>query len=147
MKNVLVCAFMCLAFASTGFAQFRKTPQAVLDAFRKKYPNAEEVCWKSKDRGFQANFHLMGVAFEASFSEKGYWQQCAQDILPESVPGDVKYGVEKTEYKEWIVKEATFIVGPAEKTEYRLLLFKNAVQQMYLFFNPNGDLRETRASK
>lgn len=147
MKNVFVCAFLCLALVNVGHAQFRKTPQVVLDAFRKKYPNAEEPAWKSKERIFQVSFHLMGVAFEADFSENGYWLQCAQDILPESVPGDVRYGIEKTEYKEWIVKEATFIVGPSEKEAYRLLVFKNAVQQKYLFFDPNGDLRDTRASK
>lgn len=147
MKNVFVCAFMCLAFMCVGHAQFRTTPQAVKDAFRKKYPQAEQAAWKSKDRIFQVEFRLMGIAFEADFTETGTWLQCAQDILPESIPEDVKYGVEKTGYKDWNVKEAAFIVGQAERTEYRLLLFKNAVQYKYLFFDSAGQLKETRATK
>lgn len=147
MKNVFICAFMCMAFFTASHAQFRKTPQVVLDAFRKKYPNAEQPVWKSRDRAFQVTFMMLGTSFEADFSDNGNWLQCAQNILPVTVPGDVMYSVGKTEYKDWDVKEAVFIILPEDKTEYRLLLFKNAVQQKYLFFDPNGELKETRASK
>ncbi|GGH56451.1 hypothetical protein HNQ91_000005 [Filimonas zeae] len=141
MKNVFICAFMCVALFTTAHAQFRKTPSLVLDAFHKKYPTAEQAAWKNKDRVFQVAFIMLGVQFEAEFSETGTWLQCAQDILPVTIPDDVMYGVGKTQYKGWDVKEAAFITLPEDKTEYRLLLFKNVVQQKYLFFDPSGELR------
>lgn len=147
MKNVFICAFMYVALLTTVHAQFRKTPQVVLDAFHKKYPTAEQPAWKNRDRVFQVAFMMLGVQFEAEFSEAGNWLQCAQDILPVTIPGDVMYSVGKTQYKDWDVKEAAFITLPKDQTEYRLLLFKNAVQQKYLFFASNGELKEMRAIK
>lgn len=137
-------SIVCMMMVSLGNAQFRKIPEEVLDSCHKRYPEVEDISWTNKGKTFKASFLMMDVKFEVFFTEEGRWLQCAQEIKTENIPDDVKYYLKKTPYKEWPLKDVYFVVGPDDRVEYRLLMFKNAVQQKYLFFDKEGHLHDIK---
>ncbi|SIT30858.1 Putative beta-lactamase-inhibitor-like, PepSY-like [Filimonas lacunae] len=144
MKNLLLCVVLCTGMVSLGHAQFRKIPNDVQDAFYEKYPDAEEAAWKNKEKIYQVSFLLMGIKFTADFDDKGFWLQCAQEIKPEGIPQKVQRSLTKSLYKDWLIKEAFFVIGPDERTEFRILVSRSEVQQRYISFDPEGKMLEDK---
>lgn len=68
MRLVITLVGLMLAFAGQqkSFAQIRKIPAVVTDAFKYKYRNAESVEWKDKLSHYVVTFQLKGEPYEAT---------------------------------------------------------------------------------
>lgn len=132
---------MLVVAQNTLFAQLRKVPAAVTEAFKKKYPNAQEVEWKDKVTVFVAEFKEGGTEYEARFTSKGEWKSTENEIAVSDLPGAVNDGFKKSKYAEnWTIEDAHKIAVPGEKVEYRLHIKKNDVQLKNLLFSSDGRL-------
>lgn len=142
MKRYLVLLFLGagLALTATTFAQIRKIPAQVTDAFKSRYPHAEKVEWKDKISSFEAGFILNGFEMTANFSSKGDWERSEKKIKFADLPDAVKEGFEKSKYTGWEKSAAVEIDESSEPLVYRILIKKSGVQKKYLFFNNNGRL-------
>ncbi len=138
MKKLLFVLMMGISIGS--FAQLRKIPAAVTDAFKEKYPHASEVEWKDKLTAFVAGFTDDGVKYEARFSKKGNWQQTENETTETSIPAAVKDGLEKSKYADWETTAFYMISLPDEQTNYRILVKKSDIQKKNLLFNNEGKL-------
>ena len=147
MKNLVLCALLFFCCVNSINAQYRKTPDMVQDAFRKRYPDATCISWKNKPDVFQVEFMLAGVRFTADFMDDGRWRQCEQDVVVDRIPKDIRYSIEKSGYGQWLMKDAAFIVKADDDPVYRVCVWKNVIQQKFLFFSPAGDLKEVKASR
>lgn len=124
----------------TLFAQLRKVPAAVTEAFKKKYPNAQDVEWKDKVTVFVAEFKEGASEFEARFTNKGEWKSTENELAVTEVPAVVKDGYDKSKYTDYEIVNAYKIAVPGNKVEYRLHVKKSDLQQKNLLFNSEGKL-------
>jgi hypothetical protein len=142
MKKLLgALGIVALLFSSSAsFAQIRKIPAEVTDAFKAKYPDASAVEWKDKLSTFQADFKMKNEAYQARFNSKGEWQDSEKNIDQEKLPSAVKDGFSKSKYADWEVREVSYLEKKGDVTQYRILVKKSDLEKKYLFFNKSGKL-------
>ena len=139
MKHRSLLIFF-IGFGTLTFAQIRKIPAEVTDAFSARYPHAEKVSWKDKISSIEAQFILNGFEMSADFSSKGDWQRTERKIKFSDLHGEVMNGFTKSKYADW---QKVFVVEVDESGEpivYRILVKKSGIQKKYLFFNSTGKL-------
>src|SRR4051812_7867223 len=108
-KTVLLLLLVANFWAANSFAQIRKVPSEVTNAFKAKYPDAQNVEWKDKVTFFQASFNLNDAETTADFSSKGEWQETAKKMDYDALPNAVKDGFKKSKYNDWTPGTATQI--------------------------------------
>jgi hypothetical protein len=135
---LLISGFL---FATTGaYAQFRKIPAAVTDAFKQKYPNAQSVSWDDKVSAFQAGFILDGDSYTARYTSKGEWMGSQKKITQEKLPAAVKDGFSKSKYADWEVKVVISHYLPGDKEEYGIGVYQKGLNKKSLLFSAQGQL-------
>jgi len=135
---LLISGFL---FTATGaFAQFRKIPGVVTDAFKQKYPNAQAVSWDDKVSAFQAGFTLDGESYTARYTSKGEWVGSQKKITQEKLPAAVKDGLAKSKYAGWEVKVVISHYLPGGKEEYGIGVYQKGLNKKSLLFSSEGQL-------
>lgn len=138
-KAVLV--FTILVFGFSAFAQIRKTPAAVAQAFEKQYPKATKVQYEDNLINVQVHFVSDSGKMTAKYNGDGEWKETEREYTYDDLPADVKTGFDKSKYAtEWKVKETAIIYLPNNEIRYRVKVEKNDLQKKYLFFDKNGRL-------
>jgi hypothetical protein len=142
MKKIHITGLILfLAFITTNtFAQIRKIPAEVTNAFTAKYPNATSVEWRDKLSSFTASFQLDSQTFIAQFSNKGEWENTEEAIDEEELPDAVKAGFDKSKYTEWNMGQITRIELPGDQLQYRVEVAKGDIKKRNLYFNSEGRL-------
>ncbi|MBZ5859227.1 PepSY-like domain-containing protein [Flavihumibacter profundi] len=142
MKSLVVLVSLVVlgAFQQQSFAQVRKIPAVVTDAFKYKYRNAESVEWKDKLSHYTVNFQLKGEQYEATFKNDGTWAGSQRTIEKDSLPEEVNEGLEKSKYADWEVETYYQLIYPDDHFEYRLLVRKSDINKRDLTFGQNGRL-------
>lgn len=125
---------------NTLFAQIRKVPAAVTEAFKQKYPEAANVEWKDKMTSFVASFDWKDSKYEARFTSKGEWKDTEQEIGSGGLPDAVKDGFAKSKYADWEIGTAYRIELPKDVVQYRVHAVKSDIQKKNLLFNSEGKL-------
>lgn len=138
-----VLAFLMI-LSNSAFAQIRKIPSEVTDAFSQKYPNAKEVEWKDKLTSFSAGFTLNDKHYLADFSNKGEWQSTEQDIEDSELPAPIKDGFNKSKYADWKINKSIKIELPSNAVQYRLEIGSGDIKRRNLTFNSDGRLVKDR---
>lgn len=140
MRKVFVL-LMAVSLGTGSFAQVRKIPAAVTEAFSKRYPKAQEVEYKDNLINVQVHFLLDSARMTAKFNSDGEWKETEKDSEYDAVPAEVKDGFQKSKYStDWKVKETAIIYMPNDEVRYRMKVEKNDVQKKYLFFDKSGKL-------
>jgi hypothetical protein len=138
-KAVLVVTVLVFGFSS--FAQIRKTPAAVTQAFEKQYPNASGVQYEDNLISVQVHFASDSGKMVAKYNGDGTWKETEREFNYDDLPADVKIGFDKSKYAtDWKVKETAIIYLPNNDMRYRVKVEKNDLQKKYLFFDKNGRL-------
>lgn len=144
MKKILAFSLIALfvfGAQSTLFAQIRKVPAAVTEAFKAKYPSASNVEWKDKVTVFMATYELDGKKHEARFTNKGEWKNTETEVGETGLPAAVKDGFAKSKYdSDWDINNGYKIESPGDVTEYRVFIKKSDIQKKNLLFSKEGKL-------
>ena len=143
MKKLLP-AFLTIFFISAGisasFAQVRKIPSEVTEAFKQKYPEATNVEWRDKLSNFSAIFESDNQHYQARFNSKGEWQLTEYEIEESDLPEEVKDGFDKSKYADWEIGTIYKIELSDGSSQYRIETIKNDVRKKNLYFNSEGRL-------
>jgi Putative beta-lactamase-inhibitor-like, PepSY-like len=138
---ILLFAFLItISFRQEGFAQIRKIPANVTDAFKYKYRNAESVEWKDKLSHYVVSFILKGDQYEANFKNDGTWSGSQKTIGKDDLPSEVEDGLDKSKYAEWDIDSYFELIYPDEHLEYRLIVRKSDLNKRDLTFTDKGRL-------
>jgi Putative beta-lactamase-inhibitor-like, PepSY-like len=137
---ILITAFLLSAGLATSFAQMRKIPSEVTEAFKQKYPDATNVEWRDKLSNFTAVFESDHQQYEAKFSSKGQWQLTENEIDDDELPEVVKDSYDKSKYAEWEIRKVQRIEFSDGGVQYRIESIKNDVVKKNLYFNNEGRL-------
>ena len=143
MKKIIYIAglFFALTLITTNsFAQIRKIPAEVTNAFQEKYPEAKSVEWRDKLSSFTASFHLDSTTYVAQFSNKGEWENTEEAIDESELPEEVNAGFEKSKYADWNMSRVTKIELPGDEFQYRVEVAKGDIKKRNLYFNSEGRL-------
>ena len=143
MKKLLP-AFLTILFIAAGisasFAQVRKIPSEVTEAFKQKYPDATNVEWRDKLSNFSAIFESENQHYQARFNSKGEWQLTEYEIEESDLPEEVKDGFDKSKYADWEIGTIYKIELSDGSFQYRIETIKNDVRKKNLYFNSEGRL-------
>jgi hypothetical protein len=129
---------------TTSFAQVRKIPAEVTEAFKQKYPSATNVEWRDKLSTFSAIFEADNIQYEARFNSKGEWQLTENEIEESDLPDVVKDSYDKSKYADWEIGAIHKIDLADGSTQYRIETIKNDVRKKNLVFNSEGRLLKDR---
>ncbi|ULQ50634.1 PepSY-like domain-containing protein [Flavihumibacter fluvii] len=142
MRSVIIFVGLMLVFAGQqkSFAQIRKIPAVVTDAFKYKYRNAESVEWKDKLSHYVVTFLLKGEPYEAIFKNDGTWAGSQKEISKDDLPEAVEEGFDKSKYAEWETELFYKLLFPDDHVEYRMLVKKSDINKRDLTFAENGRL-------
>jgi len=141
MKKISLLVLVVMLFAGAVNAQIRKIPASVTDAFKSRYPHAENVEWKDRLSFFEADFTLNGATVSADFSNKGEWKSSESKTTFEVLPEPVKDGFSKSKYSDWSKGSVTEIQEMGKGVRYKVYVEKSEpFQKRFLWFNANGKL-------
>lgn len=139
MKQILVLSFLLTGLSS--FAQIRKIPPVVTNAFAKQYPGAYDVAYKDNLLNVQVSFVLDSSKMTAKYNSDGEWKETDKAFTYDDLPAEVKDGFQKSKYSsDWKATETVLVYLPHNEIHYRLKVEKNDIQKKYLFFDKNGKL-------
>lgn len=140
MRKVVIL-FAASLIGLSSFAQLRKTPAAVTQAFEKQYPNASKVQYEDNLINVQVHFVTDSAKMIAKYNSDGEWKETEREWNYDSLPADVKLGFDKSKYAvDWRVTETAIIYLPKNEIRYRVKVEKGDLQKKYLFFDKNGRL-------
>jgi hypothetical protein len=144
--KILLSSLLLLLFLSTtiSYAQVRKIPSEVTEAFKQKYPEATNVEWRDKLSTFSAVFESNNIQYEARFNSKGEWQFTENEIEESDLPEVIKDSYDKSKYAEWQINRIHKIELADGTIQYRIETEKNDVRKKNLVFNSEGRLLKDR---
>jgi len=94
-----------VGIACTGPAK-DKVPQAVKDAFSKKFPTAQKVGWdKESETEWEAEFKMNKMEYSANFLSDGTWKETEHEIEVSDVPSNVMESL-TANFPDYEVEEA-----------------------------------------
>lgn len=141
---MLIALALMVATSVTTFAQVRKIPSEVTEAFKQKYPTASNVEWRDKLSNFSAVFESDNTQYEARFNTKGEWQLTENEIEESDLPEAVTDGYGKSKYADWEIGKVHKIELSDGSFQYRVEAVKNDVRKKNLYFNSDGRLVKDR---
>jgi len=119
MKKFLLVAFAAL-LASSSFSQKtskENVPQAVKDAFKKSFPNAQNEKWEKEDQKFEAEFSMNKAEMSALFSPEGELIETEVEISIADLPAPIANYIAKNLTGKKI-KEASKITDASGKVTF-----------------------------
>lgn len=137
MKRAIIgIALVFAALAAVAFTTKDKVPQAVKDAFAKKFPTAKKVDWeKENDKEWEAEFKLNKVEYSANFLQDGTWKETEHEIKESEIPQAVLTSL-KSNFPGYEIEEAE-ISETAEGTVYEFEIEKGK-SEMEVTIDSNG---------
>lgn len=124
-KQIIALAVVIVAIFASAFttANKDKVPQAVKNAFAKKFPTAKKVDWeKENDKEWEAEFKLDKVEYSANFLEDGTWQETEHEVKEAELPQQVLSYL-KTNFSDYEIEEAE-VSETAQGTVYEVEIEK-----------------------
>jgi len=136
MNKIILTALVLLCAAVSSSAQ-SKTPQAVSDAFNKKFPNATKVKWEKENaKEFEASFNLKGVDYSANYSDTGEWMETESTIAFNDLPNSVK-ATFNASHPNAKVKEVAKIETSKGQIQFEVEL-KQGMKTVEFLYNSDG---------
>lgn len=139
MKRISVILCAVLFIGTTIFAipaKKNKTPNAVVEEFMKKFPEAKNVVWEKEKSEYEASFVLAGVKTSANFTAEGEWKETERTISVSDLPKEVKDGIQST-YPNATIIDAAKIETPEKGIQYEADI-KSAKKKIEVLFDAEG---------
>lgn len=122
---------------------YNDVPSQILNNFKAKYPNVNNVEWERKGNYYVADFTYnmddMDVWFSASDSsiamiENDYGKNMFR------IPGEVSKAFAESEYGYWTVDDIKYYERTKSNSFYLIEVEKTGQKDMDLYYNPDGTL-------
>lgn len=105
-------AILSLSVMSFLLAGNTTVPQAVLDAFSAKFPQAQNVDWEEEEDGeYEAEFKVNKQEMSANFKADGTWLETEMEIKKSKLPAAVKKAI-AAQFPGYEVEEAEQVETP-----------------------------------
>ena len=137
MKNFLLIAILLF---SSCVLQSSTPPEAVLKAFKQKFPDATNVKWgKESKTEWEASFILDdNLSASANFSTSGDWLETEKEIPVTRIPEVIVSAIQKADKNSKIVGGAV-IENSKSETIYEADV-KTGFKKKEVFYKPDGSI-------
>jgi len=116
-----------------------QAPDAVQQAFEKKYPGENDPDWEIDANGnYEAHFKKKGEKYRADFSPNGQWIETENSIKNKELPKAIKKVI-KDKYKSEEITEVEHVTS-AKKGEFYDVEFKQKGKNMDIEFRADGTI-------
>ncbi|KAA9340584.1 PepSY-like domain-containing protein [Adhaeribacter soli] len=145
MLGFCLCNVQALWAQNEGRAGGHQVPALVTSAFNTKYPNMKVTDWDwERDKGlYEAEFKMDGKEWEAYFTPEGAWEETETEIHKNQLPAPVNKSLTAGPYSNWSMDDYTEMDTPEKGKLYRVKA-KDGNKKMYLTFDANGNMLETK---
>ncbi len=146
-KAIIGIGLVFVAVAALAFttATKDKAPEAVKDAFAKKFPTAKKVDWeKENDKEWEAEFKMNKIEYSANFLEDGTWQETEHELEISEVPQNVLNAL-KSNFPNYEIEEAEMAETPAGIL-YEFEIEKGK-EELEIAIDANGKVVKKQSSK
>ena len=143
LKYAIASLFFLFAITLTINAS---TPQAVLNAFQKLYPDVTDVVWEKKGTYDIACFMLNGFERNAWFTRDGVWKMTETDFKSLNIiPAPVAKAFWKSTMAAMATQYIRIVTLPDNQPEVIVIDVQawNSPEEFQLFYSPDGKLLET----
>lgn len=139
-KLFLILAAGCVLTASGCDNDNNYLPdEAVVSAFKAKYPDAKRIEWESK-KGYQVvDFTLEAKESEAWFDANGNWLLTETDIRFNELPMAIQSVFVVSPYAAWKVEDVDMLIRPDAATVYVIEVEKGE-QEVDIYYAEDGAL-------
>lgn len=121
-----------------------KIPATVLNAFKSKFPAADNVKWEMENaRDYEATFKTNGNEQSAVFDANGAWLETETEIKENELPANVKASFAK-EFNSYKIKETEKVEKNDGTTCYEIKL-TNGKETIEVLFADNGEVKEKKS--
>lgn len=139
-KLLLLFSLLVIGFTTKAQNDQKDIPSTVLNGFSQKYPEIkmEEVKWNSKGEVYKATFSKGKSDYKVVMNNKGQWVSTEMDDVPASeIPGEVKAGIEKSEFGKWDITQVEAKEKPGEII-YKIEV-ENEMSDEEIYMNQEGN--------
>lgn len=134
----IIILFFCLPFTAC-IIPTEGVPDAVKEAFAKKYPGEKDPDWQlDKNGNFEAKFKKKGVQYRADFTPQGVWVETETNIKKDALPDAIKK-VLKEKYDGFKIAEIEKVESSKKGTFYDVEFKVNGKKQD-VEFNASGQI-------
>ena len=142
MKNimiVMVIALLCYANVKAQSISADKVPSVVKEAFKSKFPNAQNTAWELERKDvYEVNFINGKNKQAAQFDKAGKWEKTELEIETSQLPKPVSESLNKS-YPGYKITECEKIETTKYKEAYELDIVKGATKTEVQLL-PNGEI-------
>ncbi len=141
MKKIIVLLSAFLLISFMGFTQTitpDKVPQAVKEAFAKKFPAATDLKYSMEKKDYEISFKDKGVGMSANFNSAGEWLETETVMIESDLPKEVLTSV-ATNYVGFMISNISKLEGPDKVLNYEMDLKKDKVG-FEVKFSPKGEI-------
>ncbi|HXA02266.1 MAG TPA: PepSY-like domain-containing protein [Cytophagaceae bacterium] len=142
MKTLVTFAIaICIGFnARAQKIQEKAVPEAVVKAFRTKYPTAKEVKWEKEKANYEAEFKMKETSMSAVFNPAGNLMETESEISKSMLPKAMLESLAK-DYPGYKIEETAKIESEGKVT-YEAEVEKGG-KSKDLIFDENGKFLKT----
>ena len=134
----MVIAILCYANVNAQSISADKVPSAVKDAFKSKFPNAQNTAWELERKDvYEVNFINGKNKQAAQFDKAGKWEKTELEIEVSQLPKPVSESLSKA-YPGYKITECEKIETTKYKEAYELDIVKGA-SKLEVQLLPSGE--------
>ena len=135
----------CIGFSACAQkVQEKAVPEAVVKAFKAKYPTAKEVKWEKEMPNYEAEFEMKEVSMSAIFNPAGNLMEVESKMSKKMLPKAILESIAK-DYPGYEIEEAAKIETDGKVT-YEAEVEKGE-KSTDLIFDADGKLLKTIAKE
>lgn len=118
-----------------------KVPEAVVETFQAKFPNAEFVEWETYKDYYIADFWLSGADTQVWISKNAIWRMTETDLGVNlaKLPSAVQTAFQSSKYADWRVDDLDKYERP-DRTFYLIEIEKKGERDRDLYYAEDGTL-------
>lgn len=140
-------SYILAILLSMSMSVFAIAPPAnVAAAFKKMYPQANDIAWSADDGYYCANFVMNGFTKNVWFNVQGQWEMTQTDLVGlDRLTPAVYNAFTFSPYASWVVEDVTMVEFPKWQAILVIEVGQANVDIKYqLFYTPKGMLLKTR---
>jgi len=116
-----------------------KLPPAVLENFKKMFPEAKDVEWDKFPDFYEVDFTDGKLEKEAIFGNDGTWMITERTVPHNKLPQAIKDGLAKSKYKDFKIRESAEVEMPGLSEAYGVDVVKGK-EEFALYFDKTGTI-------
>jgi hypothetical protein len=140
MKQLTILA-LSFFLSFSGLMAQATVPEAAKQHFSSQHPDAQDVEWEMEINGYEVEYKIDGVEYEAIYDNDGQLMHTKQEIEERDLPGAIVATIQR-DYADREIDDPDRYTYPDGRVAYKVELEHDDDVDFDAWFNENGTLIE-----